>query len=872
MNQKKKPKGEQAAQIKLVLPETSEVIEISPELPLLPMRDVVIFPYATLPLFVGRKPSVIALEQAINTNKILVAVTQKRPETAVPEGTDLYTTGTIIRVLQLFRLPDGTTRILVEGLGRIRVEGFRRADTCSYVTVSLDKDSDELSGYDLKDIAADVRETFDRYVELNRRIAPEVGLAVRGVTDPICLSYKVAAYIQTGVTVKQGLLEATGIYARLGQIKKWLDKEINTLSRQEKRESSATVEKIEGTPADIFFGGREGGQANGQFPQNDYGDELEELAREIEAARMPKTIEDKAFRELDRLGKMSLISPEATVSRSYIEWLTKIPWRKRTRDHSDLKHVDKILDEDHYGLRKVKERILEQIAVIKLSREVRGPILCLTGPPGVGKTSLGRSIARALGRKFVRMSLGGIRDESEIRGHRRTYIGSLPGRIIQAMRKAGSINPVILLDEVDKMGSDHRGDPASALLEVLDPEQNVAFNDHYLEVDYDLSQVLFITTSNLLHAIPDPLQDRMEVIRIPGYMEMEKIQIAKRFLLPRQRKANGLVEKDLALTDAVFQSLVTEYTREAGVRNLEREIARICRRVAKVKAGGIDKTLCDLLEQKSGKAGQSAGEEETINLKAEVSSVIKAKSPGSGITGQGRRGSKAVSRKAMNFEIDKPQLKGLLGPSRYSDIQFEHSSRVGTATGLAWTSVGGEILTIEVGVLPGRGNLMLTGQLGETMRESAQAALSYVRSRSEVLGLDLGFYRRVDIHVHVPEGAVPKDGPSAGVSLALAMVSALTHIPTRKSVALTGEITLRGNVLPIGGVGEKIVAARRCGISTILLPKSNMKYIEELPAELVEGISLQPVETVDDVLKFGLETMPKSASGGDVIEPSQLAA
>jgi len=874
VNPKKKPKGRQPARLKLTLPETSEVIEVSPELPLLPMRDVVIFPHATLPLFVGRKQSVAALEQALSNQKILVAVTQQRPETASPGDQDLYSIGTIIRVLQLFRLPDGTTRILAQGLHRIRIEDFKREKNCSYVTVSLAEDNDELASYDLPSIAADIQETFLRYVEMNRRVAPEVGLAVRAVDDPAELSYKVAAYIQTSVLVKQRLLESKGILARLGRLKKWLDKEIISLQKLEEREASVTTEQQTGLESDLLFGDRGAAPTGGALPQNEISDELDEIAREIEEARMPKVVEDKAFRELDRLGKMSLISPEATVSRSYLEWLIQIPWHKRTRDHTGLRHVEKILDEDHFGLRKVKERILEQISVIKLSREVRGPILCLTGPPGVGKTSLGRSIARALGRKFVRMSLGGIRDESEIRGHRRTYIGSLPGRIIQAMRKAGSINPVILLDEVDKLGNDHRGDPASALLEVLDPEQNVAYNDHYLEVDYDLSQVLFITTSNLLHAIPGPLRDRMEVIRIPGYLETEKIQIAKRFLLPRQRKANGLVEKDLALTDAVYQSLVTEYTREAGVRNLEREIARICRRVAKVKAGGKDKTLSDLQNKKAQPAGKKTKTKSSKrgDISSQASSVIKSKSRRSS-AGQGRTGGgRKANREPLDFLIGKPQLKGLLGPSRHSDLLFEQSSRIGMATGLAWTSVGGEILTIEVGVLPGRGNLMLTGQLGETMRESAQAALSYVRSRSEMLGLDRLFYRRVDIHVHVPEGAVPKDGPSAGVSLALAMVSALTEIPTREGIALTGEITLRGNVLPIGGLGEKIVAAKRCGIRTILLPKRNCQYIEELPKELVEDLKLHPVETVDEVLRLGLESMPKSISGRDVDDQSHLAA
>lgn len=801
------------------MPEASEVIEIPTKLPLLPMRDVVIFPHSTLPLFVGRSRSVAALEEAARGQKILLALTQRRPEVTRPDERQLYSVGTIVRVLQLFRLPDGTMRILVEGLARAQMERFLEGESCSQTVLALLPDEEEAPNEALRALMASTREAFDRYVELNRRVAPEVGLAVRGVMDPVALSCKIASHLQVDVAVKQALLECRGPDERLRELRRLLEAELRDLVEQERRDPQAGARQRR-VQRDLLFGGGQSHREDGLLPLGEFSDELEEIARSIDVAHMPKAVEEKAFRELDRLGKMSLISPEATVCRGYLDWLIQIPWRRRTRDRTELARVEKILDEDHYGLRNVKERVLEQISVIKLSREVRGPILCFTGPPGVGKTSLGRSIARALGRRFVRMSLGGIRDESEIRGHRRTYIGSLPGRIIQAMRKAGSVNPVILLDEVDKMGSDQRGDPAAALLEVLDPEQNVAFNDHYLEVDYDLSKVLFITTANLLHAIPEPLRDRMEVIRIPGYLETEKIQIARRFLLPRQRKANGLDEGDLDIPEKALVRLIRDYTREAGVRNLERDIARICRRVAKVKAGGWDKAL--------GKAPRC-----------------------------GRR------CKAIAITVLPDKLKDLLGPARHEDLKFDRFSRVGVATGLAWTSAGGEMLIVEAGVLSGRGNLLLTGQLGETMRESAQAALSYIRSRTEALGLERAFYRRVDIHVHIPEGAVPKDGPSAGVTLALAMASALTGIPTRAGVAMTGEITLRGNVLPVGGLGEKLVAARRVGVGTVVLPNGNQRHLEDLPRELLEGLRLEFVETIDEVLSLGLESQPRRVPEAD---------
>ncbi len=825
MSPRKKPEAGAARRLRIEIPQSAEVLDVPATLPLLPLRDVVVFPHARLPLFVGRSASVAALEQAAaSEGKVLFALTQLRPEVASPSARDLYEVGTVIRVLQLFRLPDGTMRILVEGLARGTMAALERGPAYASARVELRPEEPIAVDEETQALACSLRAAFDRYVELNRRVPAEVALAMRAVKDPVELSCRIPVHAPLNVAAKQQLLEACHAADRLRLLYQLLAAELHELAAQER-----AARGRKGNAGDLFSGdSREEGSAGAAAL--DTADEIDELAAAIEQARMPQPVEERAYRELDRLAKMAVVSPEATVCRTYLDWLIHIPWHQRSRDRTDLVRAERILDEDHYGLRKVKDRILEQIAVIKLRREVRGPILCLTGPPGVGKTSLGRSIARATGRRFARMSLGGVRDESEIRGHRRTYIGSLPGRILQAMRRAGTVNPVILLDEVDKMGKDHRGDPAAALLEVLDPEQNVAFSDHYLEVDYDLSHVLFLTTANNLHAIPEPLRDRMEIIPLPGYLETEKIQIARRFLVPRQRKANGLVDEDLTLDEAALIDLIRGYTREAGVRGLERELARICRRAAKVKAGGRDKAL-----------------------------------------GQVRRPRRRSA--PLELVIDAKLLRDLLGPTRHEDQAIERACRVGVATGLAWTSVGGEVLTVEAGVVPGRGNLLLTGQLGETMRESAQAALSYVRSRWETLGLQRGFYRQVDIHVHVPEGAVPKDGPSAGVTIALAMISALTGIPTRSDVAMTGEITLRGNVLTVGGVGEKLVAARRVGLTTIALPRGNEKHVSELPRELVVGLSIRPLDHIDDALALGLAALPqprREATG--LSDGSSLAA
>lgn len=764
---------------------------MSRTLPVLPLRDTVAFPGTTLPLFVRRAASVAALDAAVAGARVAVAVAQRRPETEAPARDDLYQVGTLVRVLQIFRGADGSRRVLVEGLAPVRLTAFDGQDPYLQATV-------EPWGEEAAEIApgttAAIREAFREYSTHERTVPGEALLTILSLDEPQALGYRVAAHLRLRVALRQRLLECRDTEKRLKLLQRILTSEIAGLRLE----------------AGSAHGGaaREAGERSASGPEGS--SELEELRQSVERARLPKGAAERARRELERLARLPLLSPEAAVSRHYLETLIELPWRRRTRDRTDLARARRVLDEDHHGLEKVKERVLEQIAVIRLSRRVRGPILCLVGPPGVGKTSLGHSIARALGRRFVRISLGGICDEAEIRGHRRTYVGSLPGRVLQAMRRAGTVNPVLLLDEVDKLSRDHRGDPAAALLEVLDPEQNRAFHDHYLEVGYDLSQVLFITTGNVLDAIPDPLRDRMEVIRIPGYLEAEKVQIARRFLLPRQVRATGLAAGDLDVPEEVLVRLVRGYTREAGVRNLEREIARLCRRVARVKAGD--------------------------HLAIPIS---------------GKPARRSVKR-GLGFVMNPDSLVSLLGVAKYDDISDDMPSRVGVATGLAWTETGGELLTIEAGVLPGRGNLILTGQLGQTLRESAQAALSYVRSRVDVLGIEPDFYRRSEIHIHLPEGAIPKDGPSAGVAIALAVVSALTGRPSRAGVAASGEITLRGNVLPVGGLAEKVVAARRAGMHEIVLPGRNRPHFEELPSELREGLRVSFVDSMDDALARGL--------------------
>jgi ATP-dependent Lon protease len=787
-----------------------ETFEIEERLPLLPLRDVVIFPHMTIPLLIGRATSVGAIEEAAAADRSVFVVAQRRPEIAEPEREDLYDIGTVGRVLQLFRLPDGALRVLVEGLVRGRLRRLYKTED-SYRARIEPIPERTVASPEMEALMRSVLASFTEYVHLSRKVPEEVLASANNISDPIALSYTVASHLQIKLATKQEILAVDDAQERLELIGRTLagEREILQLER-----------KIEGQVRSQLHKNQKEFYLNEQLKAirkelgvaNEFAAEIEDLSRQIKKAQMPKEVRERAEKELDRLGKMSFMSPEATVVRNYVDWLVSLPWKRRTKDNLDLSEVQRVLDADHFGLDKVKERIVEHLAVLKLSGNLKGPILCFVGPPGVGKTSLGNSIARAMGRKFVRMSLGGVRDEAEIRGHRRTYVGSMPGRIIQAMKRAGTRNPVLLLDEIDKLGSDFRGDPAAALLEVLDPEQHHAFNDHYLEVDFDLSEVMFITTSNNLFTIPPALLDRMEVIRLPGYLEHEKVAIAERFLLPKQRLANGLKDEDVVLGPEVIRRVIGDYTRESGVRNLEREIATLCRKAARMRAQAKPKARAE-------------------------SAPAEGEAP-------------AAARPVLR--LTPSNLSKYLGVPRFVASGVDRENRQGVATGLAWTEAGGEVLTVEVAVLPGKGELRLTGKLGEVMRESAQAALSYARSRATRLGIDKNFYKEIDLHVHLPEGAIPKDGPSAGITIAVALISALTGVPTANDLAMTGEITLRGQVLPIGGLAEKIVAARRQGIERVLVPKGNEKDLVEVPKEAKRGLKIVAVGNMDQVLEHAM--------------------
>ncbi|MFM7232719.1 MAG: endopeptidase La [bacterium] len=766
-------------------------------LPLLPLRDVVVFPDMTITLLVGRAPSVNAIDRAMAADRLLFVTAQKRSEVADPQQDELHRIGCVVRVLQLFRLPDGTLRVLVEGLARAEVARFQWSADFFTVEARALPDPDRPDP-EHEALVRHALSLFQDYVQLNRRIPDEVVPSTAAITGPVQVSYAIAGHLLVKAAVKQRLLETPDAATRLRLLAETLSSELEILRLERKIEGQVRTQ-VHKNQKEFYLNEQLKAIRKELGHQNEFASELEELDAAIRKARMPQEVRAKAVKELERLTRMSFMSPEATVVRGYLDWLTSLPWRKVTRDNLDIANVQQVLDEDHFGLGKVKERLIEYLSVLKLTGHHKAPILCLVGPPGVGKTSLGRSIARAIGRRFVRVALGGVRDESEIRGHRRTYIGSMPGRIVQSLRRAGSRNPVFLLDEIDKLGSDWRGDPASALLEVLDPEQNHTFNDHYLEVDFDLSQVMFVCTANSLGGIPAPLADRMEILRLPGYLENEKVEIAKRFLLPKQKAASGLESGDLEVPDDTLHDLVNGWTRESGVRSLEREVARLCRKVARRKAEGT--------------------------LDAPVTVAVG-------------------------------ELTGLLGPRRFTDSPLERRSRIGVANGLAWTETGGDLLTIEVSVLPGRGELLLTGKLGDVMRESGQAAMSYARSRAAHLGLDRWFHRDMDVHVHVPEGAMPKDGPSAGITMATALVSALTGVPTRADVAMTGEITLRGAVLPIGGLNEKLGAARRAGVRTVLVPRANEKDLSEVPEAVRADLTIVPVDDMDEVLRLALDHAP----------------
>ena len=810
---KKKPAGAKAAPAErattLRIERGDETFTFSDRLPLLPLRDVVVYPFMTIPLLVGRLPSINAIEKSVARDRVLFVTAQRRSEVADPQHDELHKVGTVVRVLQLFRLPDGSMRVLVEGLVRAQAERFQWSNDFYTVQIGLLDDS-VAAGPEVEALQRNALQLFQDYVHLNRRIPDEVLTTTAALTDPVQLALTIASHLLVKVPVKQRLLEANGTLARLRMLSETLANELEIV-RLERKIEGQVRSQVHKNQKEFYLNEQLKAIRKELGHQNEFASEIEELSEAIRKAKMPAEVRSRAVKELERLTRMSFMSPEATVVRGYIDWLVNLPWKRATKDSLDIATVEKVLDEDHFGLKKVKERVVEYLSVLKLTRQNKAPILCFVGPPGVGKTSLGKSIARALGRRFVRVALGGVRDEAEIRGHRRTYIGSMPGRILQSLRRAGSRNPVFLLDEIDKLGADWRGDPAAALLEVLDPEQNHTFQDHYLEVDFDLSQVMFICTANSLYSIPPALVDRMEVIRLPGYLETEKVEIAKRFLVPKQLAAAGLVAGDLAIDDEALRELVNGYTREAGVRNLEREISSLCRKVAKKKAEG------------------------------------------------------ALKKRA---QIGTAQLAKMLGPRRWLESSVERISRVGVANGLAWTETGGDILTIEASILPGKGDLLLTGKLGDVMRESGQAAMSYARARAAQLGLDRWFHRDIDVHVHVPEGAMPKDGPSAGITIATALVSALTGAPTRADVAMTGEITLRGTVLPIGGLNEKVVAARRAGMKTVLVPKANEKDFTEIPEEVRADLAFVFVETMDQVLEHALERQAPPAEPAESSDPA----
>ncbi|RLA48510.1 MAG: endopeptidase La [Gammaproteobacteria bacterium] len=782
------------------------------KLPLLPLRDVVVYPHMVLPLFVGREKSIEALEDAMANDKQVLLVAQRHAADDNPGADDIYQVGTVSNILQLLKLPDGTIKVLVEGGFRAVIDSVD--DDGSFAVAGVrEVVSDDIPDDEVEALLRSTITQFEKYVNLSKKVPAEVLTSLSGIDEPGRLADTIAAHMSVDLEEKQRILEISGIRDRLEHLLGLMAAEID-LFQVEKRIRGRVKKQMEKSQREYYLNEQMKAIQKELGDMDEAPNELDELQVRIDEAKMPGEAKDKAESELGKLKMMSPMSAEASVVRSYIDWMVSVPWSKRSKVKHDLKRASTILDEDHYGLEEVKDRILEYLAVQKRVRKVKGQVLCLVGPPGVGKTSLGESIARATNRKFVRMALGGVRDEAEIRGHRRTYIGSMPGKLLQKMAKAGVKNPLFLLDEVDKMGMDHRGDPASAMLEVLDPEQNHAFNDHYLEVDYDLSDVMFVCTSNTMN-IPIPLLDRMEVIRIPGYTEDEKFNIAERYLIPKQIKLNGLKKDELTIAQDLVIDIIRYYTREAGVRALEREIAKVCRKMVKAF------TL-----------GESEG----------------------GIT------------------VTAKMLPDLVGVRKYNYGIAEEENKIGQVTGLAWTSVGGELLTIEAVAVAGKGRHVKTGSLGDVMQESIQAATTVVRARAQVLGIPATYYEKHDVHIHVPEGATPKDGPSAGIAMCTALVSVLTSIPVRADVAMTGEITLRGEVLPIGGLKEKLLAARRGGIKTVIIPKENERDLTEVPDNIKEDLNIRPVKWIDEVLAIALENMPEPLSDEEFLADSMGTA
>ena len=778
------------------------VVEDIPEvLPVLPLRDIVIFPYMIFPVLVGREQSIKAANYASDNTKYIFLATQKKSNIEDPKKDDIYSEGTIAKIVQILKLPNGLMKILVDGLLQGKILEF--TNNKDFFEGKIEVIVPELENdHEMNALVRQMTQLFKDYVKISRNIPNEAVTAFENIEEPDRKLFYVAANINQVIEVKQSILQKFTLKEQFYEVIKILNSEIDIL-KIEKEIDNKVQENIAKTQRKFIIQEQIKILQDELGEEEDGGPEFTKIKDQIKKAKMPKEAEEKAIEELNKLKKTPTMSPESTVIRNYLDWLMEVPWSRKTKDDLNISHVQKILDEDHFGLEKPKERITEHIAVLNLVKQMRGQILCFVGPPGVGKTSLGKSIARALGRKFVRISLGGVRDEAEIRGHRRTYIGSMPGKIIQSMKKAGTINPVMLLDEIDKMSMDFRGDPSSAMLEVLDPEQNHTFNDHYLEVDYDLSQVMFITTANVRYNIPLPLQDRMEIIELPGYLEYDKIEIAKRHIVSKQLENHGLTNKNVTITDEAIKKIISEYTREAGVRNLERELASICRKLARDIV---------LHESKNGKA--------------------KSKN---------------------KYLVDEAKVEEYLKVPRYRAHKHDKQFKIGSVTGLAWTSVGGEILTVDVTIMNGSERLTLTGQLGNVMKESAQAALSYIRSSAKDLCIDPNFFKGKEIHIHIPEGSIPKDGPSAGITMAMALLSAVSGKPASNAVAMTGEITLRGNVLPIGGLNEKLLAAKRNGIKTILIPKENEIDLTEIQDSVKDGLKIIPIEKIEDAISYLFE-------------------
>jgi len=786
----------------------------SPEVPVLPLRDVVVYPHMVIPLFVGREKSIKALDSAMASDKQILLVAQKSADVDDPGVKDLHEVGTLANILQLLKLPDGTVKVLVEGNQRAKIDSFITTDDVFSANILPLDDQLEADDREQEVLMRSAVTLFDQYVKLNKKVPPEVLTSLSSIDEAGRLADTMAAHMSLKLDEKQRVLEMIDVQSRLEHLMGLMESE-NDILQMEKRIRGRVKRQMEKNQREYYLNEQMKAIQKELGEMDEAPNEIEDLGKRIEEAGMPKDVKSKAVAELNKLKLMSPMSAEATVVRNYVDTLVNVPWKKRTRIRNDIKVAEGVLDTDHYGLEKVKERILEYLAVQQRVRKLKGPILCLVGPPGVGKTSLGHSIARATNRKFVRMSLGGVRDEAEIRGHRRTYIGALPGKIIQNLSKAASRNALFLLDEIDKMAMDFRGDPASALLEVLDPEQNHTFNDHYLEVDFDLSEVMFVGTANTLN-IPPALLDRMEVIRLSGYTEDEKTAIAERYLIPKQMKNNGLKDGELVIRASAVRDVIRHYTREAGVRNLEREISKICRKVVK-----------------------------------EV----------------------LLKKKSSTITVTPKSLEKYLGVQRFQYGRADEHDQVGQVTGLAWTEVGGELLRIESALVPGKGKFTYTGQLGEVMQESIQAAMTVVRSRADALGIDKEFHQKLDVHIHVPEGATPKDGPSAGVAMCTALVSALTNVPVRSNVAMTGEITLRGEVLPIGGLKEKLLAAHRGGIDTVIIPHENERDLTEIPKNIKQNLSIRPVRWIDEVLDVALSELPElKASTPEEAAPAEEQA